>query len=73
MKPYLCHKCGDEYLLRDGHTPTVFCDPCAQTIISGLRKIVPRPPNAITWENGTQILNTIQRELYNLPHQEITY
>ena len=59
-----CQKCGWLYVLGYGDEPTTFCHSCAQEIISKLEKITPKPPNAITWENWVEILNLIQKELY---------
>jgi hypothetical protein len=65
-----CQKCGDHYALRDGCDPTSFCDTCAQTVISNLESIVPEPPNAITYERGVEILNAIQKDIYDRPYHE---
>lgn len=59
-----CLKCGDPYTLRDGCDPTTFCDTCAQSIIGRLEELTPKPPNAISYERGGEILTALQKELY---------
>lgn len=65
-----CQKCGDYYGCRPECEPTTFCDTCAQTIVARLEEITPEPPNAITRERGVEILNALQKELYDRPYAE---
>lgn len=64
-----CEKCGDSYTLRDGCEPTTFCDTCAQSIVARLEEITPEPPREITYECGVEILNALQKELFDRPHR----
>jgi len=60
----MCAKCEVWYELRPEDEPTTFCDSCAQIIVEKMLAITPKPPNAITWEIGNLILDTLQDELY---------
>lgn len=59
-----CVICGDYYALRSECEPTEFCDLCAQTILYVIAPMVPKPPAAITWEMGNEILTKLQNELW---------
>lgn len=64
MSDHQCQKCGETYTCRPECDPTTFCDDCAQTIIARLEELTPKPPKAITYEQGVKILNALQAELY---------
>lgn len=59
-----CPKCHDSFYIEPDLDPTKFCNLCAQNIVERLLEITPEPPNAITYEQGVDILNAVQSELY---------
>ena len=62
-----CKKCGDYYACREDCEPTTFCDACAQSIVARMEEMTPQLPNAITRKRGVEILNALQKELYDKP------
>lgn len=60
-----CIRCGDIYQLRGDCESTDYCDLCCQDIVFKLSQITPKPPKAITYEMGVEILNVLQKELYD--------
>lgn len=59
-----CKRCGMHFTLPNDGVPPEFCGDCAQSILSKLSSIVPKPPDAITWERGVEILNALQGVLH---------
>ena len=60
----ICARCHEQVSLEPDLDPSTFCNTCAQNIVEELLLIVPKPPNAIDWEKGVEILNVLQKELY---------
>lgn len=59
-----CKRCGTHFNMGPDGLPNDFCGECSQTILGKIARMTPKPPDAITWERGVEILNVVQRELY---------
>ena len=59
-----CVICGDSYDVRPECEPCDFCDQCALNIIETIAPMVPKPPQAVTWEQGNAILTALQNEIW---------
>lgn len=44
--------------------PTTFCNECAQRILAHIDPLVPKPPCAVTYEQGVRIVDAVQAFLY---------
>lgn len=64
MIEYVCQKCSIQCQVPDDWKRRTFCGECAQEIASKLELITPKPPLAITYEQGVHILDVLQTELY---------
>ncbi len=60
-----CVKCGTGFYIDPELEATDYCDLCCQQIVHLLAIETPKPPAVITYEQGVEILNLIQRELYS--------
>jgi predicted amidophosphoribosyltransferase len=63
-----CRVCSKKFELLDrAAKPLPFCAQCAQAILARIDPMVPKAPQAITWEQGVAILDALQQALKKSP------